>query len=214
MLRLKLRLVAKQDWVKYFDEPSGGTIFCPTTTPPAVGTALQLEAMFQGGPRLIMRGVVLWRRATGDARARAGVGVGVHAADRQKIEYIHAYVAGEPDRRYRRRLPIRLRVTYTARQGRRIHFTRHRHEEGVFVRSAELLTPGDETRLLISPPGGEFKPIEARGQVVRLVEEEPDRGMGIALIFKDSQEKQHFADFVRKLEQQYLSGSLPDEAIS
>src|SRR5262245_57958264 len=173
MLRLKLRLVSREDWGKYFDEAAGGTIFCPTTAPPAIGSAVQLEVMFQNGPRLFLRGAVMWRRATGDARARAGVGIGIHPADRQKITYIGSYAKGEPDRRFRRRLPIRLRVTYAARQGRRINFTRDLHEEGVFIRSAELLEPGHETRLLISPPGGEFKPIEVRGQVVRLIEDEP-----------------------------------------
>jgi Tfp pilus assembly protein PilZ len=214
MQRLKLRLVDTTDWAKYHDDVKSTTIFCPTATPPSVGTQLQLEIMFQGGPRMLMQGVVLWRRASGDARARAGVGVGVHPIDRVKLDFIERYVRGElKDKRGRRRLPIRLRVTYSARQGRRINFTRDIHEEGVFVRSAELLDPGDETKLLILPPGGNFKPIEVRGTVVRLVTKEPGRGMGITLTFRDDGERRQFADFVHRLEQEYLAGTLPDEAL-
>jgi Tfp pilus assembly protein PilZ len=213
-LRLKLRVVAKEDWAKYYDA-AGGTVFCPSATPPSVGQSLQLEVLFQGGPRLLVRGVVLWRRPAGDARARAGVGLGIHPVDRDKLEFINHFVRDQMgDQRRRRRLPLRLRATYTARTGRRINFTRDIHEEGVFVRSSELLTSGDDIKLLLVPPGGNFKPIEVRGRVVRLVEEQPHRGMGINLVFKDPEEQRGFAEFVKRLEEEYLAGTLPDEALS
>jgi Tfp pilus assembly protein PilZ len=216
ILRLKVRLVAKADWAKYYDEASNHTIFCPTPTPPAVGTPVQIEVMFQGGPRLILHGTTLWRRPAGDARARAGAGVGVAPIDREKLEYIGRYVRDDlmEDKRGRRRLPIRLRVTYSVRGGRRINFTRDLHEDGVFVRAADPLAPGEETKLLLLPPGGAFKPIEVRGTVVRVNRDDPDRGMGITLLFRDDNERRMFADFVRRLEQEYLAGTLPDEALS
>ena len=215
LLRLKLRLVAKSDWAKYYDAAANHTIFCPTATPPGVGTSVQLEVLFQGGPRLLLHGVTLWRRPAGDARARAGVGVGVQPMDREKLDFIDRYTRDElNEQRGRRRLPIRLRVTYSVPGGRRINFTRDLHEEGVFVRAADPLAAGEETKLLLLPPGGNFKPIEVRGSVVRACKDDPDRGMGIQLLFRDDAEKHHFADFVKRLEQEYLSGSLPDEALS
>ena len=215
ILRLKLRLVAKSDWAKYYDAAANHTIFCPTPTPPGVGTPVQLEVLFQGGPRLLLHGVTLWRRPAGDARARAGAGVGVQQIDREKLDFIERYVREDlTEQRGKRRLPIRLRVTYSVPGGRRINFTRDLHEDGIFVRAADPLNPGDETKLLLLPPGGQFKPIEVRGNVVRAVKDDPDRGMGIQLLFRDDGEKHHFADFVRRLEQEYMAGTLPDEALS
>jgi hypothetical protein len=104
-------------------------------------------------------------------------------------------------------------VTYSVRGGRRINFTRDLDEHGIFVRAADPLSPGEENRLLLLPPGGAFKPIEVRGNVVRVVKEDPDRGMGIALAFRDDAEKRMFGDFVKRLEQEYLAGTLPDEAL-
>ena len=215
MIHLKLRLISKADWSKYLDAPAGSTVFCPNPAPPSIGSKVQLEVLFQGGPRLLMHGRVLWRRTGNDPRARAGAGIGVDPSDKQKLEFVEDYVTGRVrDQRSKRRLPIRLRVTYRTHTGRRINFTRDIHEDGVFVRSTELLAPGDETRLIIAPPGGDYKPIEVRGAVVRLVEEEPDRGMGIQLVFKDDEERQSFADFVSRMEEEYLVGTLPDEALS
>ena len=37
MLRLKLRLVAKEDWAKYFDEAAGGAVVAPTVCGEVVG---------------------------------------------------------------------------------------------------------------------------------------------------------------------------------
>src|SRR5262245_7948263 len=120
ILRLKLRLVARSDWAKYYDAAANHTIFCPNPTPPAVGTPVQIEVMFQAGPRLLLHGVTLWRRPAGDSRARAGAGVAVAATDREKLDFIARYVRNEmDDKRGRRRLPIRLRVTYSVRAGRR-----------------------------------------------------------------------------------------------
>ena len=53
-----------------------------------------------------------------------------------------------------------------------------------------------------------------RGTVVRVNRDDPDRGMGITLLFRDDNERRMFADFVRRLEQEYLAGTLPDEALS
>ncbi|HWE30533.1 MAG TPA: PilZ domain-containing protein, partial [Polyangia bacterium] len=176
MTRLKLHLVDRGDLHKYYEAASG--MFVPGSDPPNVGERVTVEVVFQGGPRVLLRGVVLWRRTTGDARARPGAGVGIDAAEQAKVRYLLGYVRGGLiDVRERRRLPVRLRVAYTGHKGRRINFTRDLNEEGAFVRCAEMLDLGASTLLLISPPGGDYRPVEVQATVTRQHAQGGDRGV-------------------------------------
>jgi uncharacterized protein (TIGR02266 family) len=216
MNRLRLRIPNAEDWQRFFDPNiAGGGVFCPIADPPEVGTEVRIEITFVSGPRFFVKGVVMWRRPQhNDPRARAGVGVKVDASERSKISYVNAWVrGGVVDKRDQRRLPLRLRVTYTARHGRRINFTRDLSEEGIFVRSQELLEIGTAVKLLLVPPG-EFRPFDLAGIVSRHEDSGSERGMGIRLQFATPQLQESYGDFVRKLEQQYLAGQLPDEVVS
>jgi len=210
--RLKLHLVERSDFQKYQD-PSGG-LFVPGTDTPSVGTPVTVEVAFQGGPRVLLHGVVSWRRATGDARTRPGVGVAVDASERPKLSFIQGYVRGGLlDVREKRRLPVRLRVAYTGPRGRRVNFTRDINEEGAFVRASEMLDVGQKTLLLISPPGGDYKPIEVHGEIARQQNDGADRGVGVRFEFASPEEEERFLQFVKRLETDYLGGRLPDEAL-
>jgi uncharacterized protein (TIGR02266 family) len=216
MKRLRLRVPNVEDWQRYFDPNiAGGGVFCPTNDPPEVGTDVRVEITFVSGPRFFVRGVVMWRRPQlNDPRARAGVGIKVHPSERSKVSYVNAWVRGGViDKREVRRLPVRLRVTYTARAGRRINFTRDLSEEGIFVRSQELLDLDTNIKLLLVPPG-DYKPLELHGTVTRLVDEADERGMGIRLDFNNDETRELFAAFVVKLEREYLAGQLPDDVVS
>jgi hypothetical protein len=217
MIRLRVRVPSRDDWSRFFD-PSvpGGSIFCPTAEPPDVGADVRLEITFVQGPRFFLRGTVMWRRPQlNDPRARAGVGVKLHPGDSGKLGYVNAWVRGGVlDKREQRRLPVRLRVTYTARTGRRINFTRDLSEAGVFVRSQELLDLNTPIKLLISPPGEDYKPFSLQGTVARLVDDPDERGMGIQLEFSNEQTKEQYVAFVRRLEKEYLAGKLPDDVVS
>jgi type IV pilus assembly protein PilZ len=208
---LKLRLVQREDWGRYFDPAADGTIFCPTPEPPAVGTAVKLEILFQGGPRAYLRCLVIWRRPSSNPQVRPGVGLRVQPVDQGVLEYIDNHAAGQADRRARRRLPLRLRVSYTAHNARRVNFSRDISEDGLFVGSADPLAVGEETSLLILPPGGQFRPVEVRAKVAR-VTTTPARGMGVKFIFADAAERERFASFVGRLEQQWLAGELPADS--
>lgn len=214
-LRLRLRIPNKEDWSRYFDPNiSGGGIFCPSTEPPQVGASVRVEITFVGGPRFFVRGQVTWRRPKlNDPRARAGAGVQVHPSERNKISYVNSWVNGSADdKRGLRRLPVKLRVTYSGRAGRRINFTRDLNEEGIFVRSRELLELDTKIQLLLMPPDNQ-KAMALDGVVSRLVEDVDDRGMGIRLRFADAASETAYAALVESLEQQFLSGSLPDDAL-
>src|SRR5262249_39913951 len=120
--------------------------------------------------------------------------------------------AGAEDRRQSRRLPVRLRVSYTARGVRRVNFSRDLSEGGIFVGSAEPLAGGEKTHLLILPPGGQVRPGQGRGEGARAVFE-PQRGMGIRFLFADSGERDRFVAFVTRLEEQWLAGELPPDTV-
>jgi Tfp pilus assembly protein PilZ len=211
--RLKLHLLERADFAKYHEGP-GAALFVPGAEPPNVGARVTVEVIFQAGPRVLLHGFVLWRRTTGDARARPGAGVGIDTSEASKLRYLLGYVRGGlMDVRERRRLPVRLRVAYSAAKGRRVNFTRDLNEEGAFVRTAEMLDIGSSTLLLISPPGGEYKPLEVHATVTRQHAAGGDRGVGVRFDFRDEQERMRWAAFVGKLEGDYLDGRLTDDAL-
>jgi Tfp pilus assembly protein PilZ len=212
--RLKLHLIDRADFNKFQDPSAGGQgLFVPGTDTPQVGQNVTVEVVFQGGPRVLLHGQVCWRRAVGDARTRPGVGVAVDKSEKGKLSYIQGYVRGGMiDVRDKRRLPVRLRVAYTSTRGRRVNFTADLNEEGAFVRTAELLEVGEKTELLISPPGGDYRPIEVRGVVARRSMEDP-RGVGVRFDFGDDSERERVRAFVHKLETDYLDGKLPDDVL-
>jgi Tfp pilus assembly protein PilZ len=212
MTRLKLHLVERSDFHKYYDPAAG--MFVPSTDAPGVGERVTVEVIFQGGPRVLLHGAILWRRTTGDARARPGAGIGIDGAEKSKIRYLLGYVRGGLiDVRERRRLPVRLRVAYSGVRGRRINFTRDLNEEGAFVRTAEMLDLGATTMLLVSPPGAGYKPFEVHATVTRQHSEGSDRGVGVKFDFKDEQERTRWSAFVNKLESDYLEGRLADDVL-
>jgi Tfp pilus assembly protein PilZ len=213
--RLKLHLLDRADFARYKDASAGRAgLFIPGADPPAVGQDVTVEVVFQAGPRVLLHGTVTWRRATGDARARPGSGVAIAASEETKVSFLEGYVRGGLlDVREKRRLPVRLKVAYSAPRGRRVNFTRDLNEEGAFVRAAELLDVGARTRLLISPPGGDYRPLEVHAVVARTHGERGDRGMGVRFDFGDEHEREEMAAFVTRLESDLLDGQLPDDVL-
>lgn len=212
MLRLKLHLVQRTDFHKYYEPASG--LFVPGSDPPDLGQRVTVEVIFQGGPRVLLQGPTTWRRPIGDARARSGVGVALEDGEQAKLRYLLGYVRGGLlDARQRRRLPVRLRVAYGTAQGRRINFTRDLNEHGAFLRTAELLELGTQNSLLVSPPGHGYQPLTVEAVVSRQHRHGPDRGVGLRFIFGGEPERERWQTFVHKLETDYLEGRLPDEAL-
>ncbi|MCB9556360.1 MAG: protein kinase [Deltaproteobacteria bacterium] len=215
--RLRLRVPSVDEWDRFYDPNIfGGGIFCPSAKPPEVGTPVRVEISFTSGPRFFVRGMVTWRRpVVKDPRTRAGVGVQVHPAERNKLAYVNSWARGlTANQRRRRRLPVKLRVAYSGRAGRRVNFTRDLNEEGIFIRSQELLDVDTDVKLLLMPPGGTRKPFTLRGKVTRQVEANEERGMGIELSFADARSQNHYFAFIAELERLFLAGNLPDEVIN
>lgn len=211
--RLKINLVDRSDFERYRDAGLGqGGLFVPSTEP-AIGERVVVEVIFQNGPRILLLGVVKWRRSAGDARTRAGVGVEFSASESAKVSYLQGYVRGGLlDVREKRRLPIRLKVAYAAPRGRRLNFTRDLNEESAFVRTAEQLPIGTAVPLMVYPPGGDFRPIEVSGEVARQ-SDGSDRGVGLLFRFPDDAAREAWNRFIARLESEYFAGKLDDEAL-
>lgn len=212
--RLKVHLVERADFQRYTDAALGAAgIFVPGAHEHAVGARVLVEIIFQAGPRVLIHGTVKWRRNTGDARARAGIGIEALASEQAKLKYLHGYVRGGLlDVRERRRLPLRLKVAYSTPRGRRLNFTRDINEEGAFVRTAEHLPVSHLVPLLVYPPGGDFRPIEVAGEVARSSDGN-DRGVGVTFLFADESARDLWQKFIGRLEADYLAGKLDDDVL-
>jgi Tfp pilus assembly protein PilZ len=212
--RIKLHIVERTDLLKYFDPTANGIgLFVAGAPVVSVGDRVTVEVLFQGGPRVLLAGSIAWRRTIGDARTRPGVGVTIEPREQPKIDYLMGYVRGALlDARQKRRLPVRLRVTYEGNKGRRINFTRDLSQEGAFVRTSEAFDVGARTTLLISPPRP-YRIVLVRATVARRQDSGIERGIGVQFDFETSQERQRMLSFVNQLETDYLEGRLPDETL-
>lgn len=204
MVRIELRLPDASDWIRVFDSRDG-TLFVARNPAPKVGTAVRIDLVVgQGGPRVIVRGTVISVRDGGSV-------VAVGPNERVKINYLNGYVRGGLlDLREKRRLPVRLPVTYGGVDGAMQTFTRDLNEEGVFVVSETPLPEDSEVHLLLSIPGRE-QPLSLAGVVTHtvVVEDEDVPGMGI-LFRLDDPTRAELREIVDDLERRFLADQLPD----
>lgn len=212
MLRIDLRLLATSDWLRVFDARDG-TLFVARPSSPAVGTAVRVDLVVgTDGPRVILRGhVIATRDGDGDG---AGCVVAFGPTERVKINYLNGYVRGGfLDLRERRRLPVRLAVTYGAVDGARQTFTRDINDEGVFVVTDDPLPEDSEVHLLLTLPGRP-QPLSLAGVVTHTVvpEDEDVPGMGIVFAEADAAAAD-LETLIDELERGFLSGELPDELL-
>lgn len=213
MQRLRLALGDRADWVKVFDPRAGG-LFVATHEPPPVGTDVGIDlTMGPGGPRVILHGSVLWRREGDDPRSPAGCSVGIAVEDREKVNFLNGYVRGGLlNRRERRRLPLRLKVTYGGVDGPVEAATRDINEEGCFVISESPLPEDTKIHLVLHFPAGPV--IDVHGVVSHtvVVEDEDVPGMGIR--YTDADKSSEMTKAVDQLEAAFLAGTLPEDVIT
>lgn len=215
MNRLALRLADRHDWVKVFD-PRGGGIFVPAQNPPAVGEDVRIDLTVEdGGPRVILTGTVLWRREEDSPKEPAGCSVGLVPADKEKVNFLNGYVRGGLlNRRERRRLPLRLPLTFGGLAGPVETFTRDVNEEGLFILSDSPLPEGTLVHFVLSVPG-RVEPLELKGKVTHtvVVDDDDVPGMGVRYEINEGQARE-LTVLVDRLEAEFLEGKLPDEVIA
>jgi hypothetical protein len=94
-----------------------------------------------------------------------------------------------------------------------MNFTRNVTESGVLLAVAELLPQDTSVELVIMPPL-EHGPVKLRGTVVRHVEDDAGRAMGIRMDFVDDAQERQFGLLVRDIERAFHKGRLEEQYIA
>lgn len=204
-VRLELRLSTQQDWIKIFD-PRDWTVFVPSTQPIANGENLRID-LDVGGWLVTLRGTVVGLR-------EGGVVVALGGTERDKINYLNGFVRGGLlNLREKRRLPIRLAVTYGAVEGPATTFTKDINEEGLFLFTDKPLPETSQVHMLVTVPG-KSQPLSLMGKVTHTILTTDDEPPGMGIVFElDSAQRDVLAAVVRELEQQLTAGRLPTNTL-
>ncbi|MDY0002665.1 MAG: PilZ domain-containing protein [Polyangia bacterium] len=215
MRQLKLAISEPGQWEAFYSvSGESDMLFCPTEETISVGEVIRLRVAFANGPQFLLGGVVMWRRATGAAggRLRAGVGIRINFSERTKVQYIRGYSRGGLlDKRGEARLPLRLRVTYRASGARRVNFTRDLTRSGMLLATSELFPVGASLELTLMPPADSHPALKVRGEIVRHVEDDRGRAVGISFRFASSGEEMDMRRLVESIERAFHEGRLGEE---
>ena len=206
-VRLELRLANQSEWIKIFD-PRDWTVFVPSDKKVGNGSSLRID-LDVGGWLVTLRGTVV-----GVRDEPAGVVVALGGSERDKINYLNGYVRGGLlNLREKRRLPIKLSVTYGAVEGPATTFTKDINEEGVFLFTSKPLPETSQVHMLITVPG-KAQPLSLVGKVSHTIlpqDEEPP-GMGIVFDLDDAG-RQLLSGVIKELEEELVAGRLPMTAV-
>lgn len=209
-MRIDLRLASQAEWIKVFD-PRDGTVFVPMAKPIPVGETVRIDLVVgDSGPSVILRGQVVAVRE----ELPTGVMVALAPSEREKVNYVNGFVRGGLlNLRERRRLPVRLDVTYGGTTGPCVTFSKDINEEGIFVLTDQPLPETSQVHLILTVPG-RSEPLSLTGVVSHTVvpEDEDIPGMGIVFRLDDNQRAQ-LIKLVDELEAALKTGKLPTTVI-
>ena len=202
-VRFEIRLSNQSEWIKIFD-PRDWTIFVPTEDKPENGATLRID-LEVGGWNVTLRGTVVGLRENPD-----GVTCALAGSERDKINYLNGFVRGGLlNLREKRRLPIRLQVTYGAVEGPASTFTKDINEEGLFLFTDKPLPETSQIHMLVNVPGRD-KPLSLTGKVSHTVLEEDEETPGMGVVFDlDAGQREKLVEIVNELEDAMRSGRLP-----
>jgi len=175
--------------------------------PPAVGEPMRIDlSVGEPGPSIILRGQVVARRD----KPPVGATVALAPNEREKVKYINGFLRGGLlDLRQKRRLPIRLNVTYGGTTGPCVTLSKDINEEGIFVLTDEPLPEASQVHLIVTVPQHP-EPLSLIGVVTHtvVVEDGDVPGMGIVFRLDDTQQAT-LARVVDELEDALRTGNLP-----
>lgn len=203
VVRLELQLSSQSDWLRLFD-PRDWTLIVPTEQTITKGAIMRLD-LDVGGWLVTLRGTVVGHR-----EEPSGVVVALGAGEREKVNYVNGYVRGGLlNLREKRRLPIRLEVTYGAIDGPAKTFTKDINEQGVFLFTDKPLPEMSQVHMLLTVPG-KPAPVSLVGVVSHtiVVSDEEPPGMGIVFDLDDNQ-REALRVVIAELEQALKAGKLP-----
>lgn len=204
VVRFEVRLGNHSEWIKIFD-PRDWTVFVPTEDALESGTPLRID-LDVGGWRVSLSGSVV-----GTRDEPSGLVVALAGTERDKINYLNGFVRGGLlNLREKRRLPIKLSVTYGAVEGPANTFTKDINEEGVFLFTENPLPETSQVHMLVTVPG-QAQPLSLMGKVSHTIlphDEEPP-GMGIVFDLDEAQKSQ-LHDVIVELEAMLDKNALAD----
>jgi len=206
-VRLELRLGSHSEWIKIFD-PRDWTVFVPTDESMTNGATVRID-LDVGGWLVTLRGTVV-----GSRNEPAGAIVALGATEREKINYLNGFVRGGLlNLREKRRLPIRLPVTYGAVEGPATTTTKDINEEGLFLFTDKPLPETSQIHMLVTVPGKD-QPLSLLGRVSHtiLAQDEEPPGMGIVFDLDDETRAQ-LAAVINDLESALARNALPDPVV-
>jgi Tfp pilus assembly protein PilZ len=206
-VRLDLRLSNHSEWIKIFD-PRDWTILVPVSEPIEAGVPLRVD-LDVGGWLVTLRGTVVSHRDD-----PPGVVVALGGAEREKINYLNGFVRGGLlNLREKRRLPIKLSVTYGAIEGPRTTFTKDINEEGVFLFTDQPLPETSQVHMLLNLPGRPT-PLALVGTVSHTIVDQDDEPPGMGIVFDlDDATQSQLVQIMGELEAQLHAGTLPTSTI-
>ena len=206
-VRLELRLSDQHEWIKIFD-PRDWTVFVPTEQAIDDGAPLRID-LDVGGWLVTLRGTVVALR-----EEPRGIVVALGGSERDKINYLNGYVRGGLlNLREKRRLPVRLSVTYGAIEGPATTFTKDINEEGVFLFTDKPLPETSQVHMLVAIPGRP-QPLSLVGKVSHTILELDDEAPGMGIVFElDDAQREQLVGVVRDLEAALLAGKLPTTSL-
>ena len=180
----------------------------PTDQPVESGSTLRID-LDVGGWLVTLRGTVVGTRDD-----PAGIVVALAGTEREKINYLNGFVRGGLlNLREKRRLPIKLQVTYGAVEGPASTFTKDINEEGVFLFTDKPLPETSQVHMLVTVPGKQ-QPLSLVGKVSHTIlaaDEEPP-GMGVVFDLDESQ-REELLSVIKELEEQLQKNGLPTNTI-
>ncbi|MDB4954182.1 MAG: type pilus assembly PilZ [Myxococcales bacterium] len=202
-----MRLNNHSEWIKIFD-PRDWTIFVPSEEPMDNGALLRVD-LDVGGWLVTLRGTVVGMRED-----PAGVVVALGGTEREKINYLNGFVRGGLlNLREKRRLPIRLAVTYGAVEGPANTFTKDINEEGLFLFTDKPLPETSQIHMLVTVPG-KPQPLSLVGKVSHTILSHDEEAPGMGIVFElDDAQRELMVGVVKELEDQLRQGMLPVNTI-
>jgi hypothetical protein len=207
-VRLELKLGNHSEWIKIFD-PRDWTVFVPTGEETIENGAQLRIDLDVGGWLVTLRGTVVGTRDD-----PSGVIVALGSSEREKINYLNGFVRGGLlNLREKRRLPIKLSVTYGAVEGPANTFTKDINEEGVFLFTEKPLPETSQVHMLVTVPG-KASPLSLVGKVSHTILAMDEEAPGMGIVFSlDEAQRETLLAVIEELEQALLKGALPDPAL-
>jgi len=206
-VRLELRLGSHSEWIKIFD-PRDWTVFVPTDEPMENGAALRID-LDVGGWLVTLRGTVV-----GTREEPSGMVVALGGTEKEKINYLNGFIRGGLlNLREKRRLPIKLQVTYGAVEGPANTTTKDINEEGIFLFTEKPLPETSQVHMLVSVPG-KPQPLSLVGKVSHTILAQDDEPPGMGIVFDlDDAQKEQLQNVIKELEDALLKNELPEPVI-